>query len=125
MTEGLSPPASTRFPPSGPSCLDAIWYDDVFHDRRVVVIYDQPIEDPTQRDLGDAYTVHLQGHIWIVDHLILAGDSALMCWIESDGEPPSPQPDQVIYSASPPIVVGLATGLPAQPHVTPLRYLPP
>lgn len=125
MMEGSSPPASTRFPPSGPQCVQAIWYDTIFHVRRVVVVYDEPIEDPALRDHGDAYRIVLQGHLWVVVSLELAGDSAIMMEVESDGEPPSPESDHVEYSAVPQVVVSIATGLPAPPHVTPLEYLPP
>ena len=117
--------ASTRFPRSGPSCLQAVWYDTVFHVRRVVVVYDEPIEDPALRDHGDAYRIVLGNHLWVVVNLWLAGDSAVMMEVESDGETPAPEPDHVEYSAVPQVVVSLATGLPAAPHVTPLDYLPP
>ena len=116
--------ACTRFPSSGPRCIQALWYVTVFHERRLVVIYDEPIQDPTLRDHADAYRIVLADHLWVVKSLRLAGDSAIMMTIEVDGEPPSPEPDHVEYSAVPEVVVSLATGLPAAPHSTPLEYLP-
>lgn len=117
--------ACTRFPPDPPKCLDAIWYVDVFHHRRVVVIYDQPIQDPTMRDLGDAYRITIEDRYYVVTDLILAGDSALMLWVELDGISDEPETDHVRYTADPQIVVSLATGLPALPHDQLLRYAPP
>lgn len=123
--EAWSPLVCTRFQLEPPKCVDAFWFVDVFGHRRVIVIYDQPIQDPMMRDLGDAYRVTFGANFWVVTNLSLAGDSALMLFVEQDGASDEPGTDHVRYTADPQVVVSLETGLPALPHDQPLRYAPP